>query len=104
MCGIYGMVSPAGAALRAPEALERMGRTLHHRGPDGCGQLALPHATLGVHRLRIVDLGPRGDQPFADAASCVWAAVNGEIYNAPDLRRRFADYPFRSRSDAETVL
>ncbi len=104
MCGIYGVVSPAGAPLRDPQALERMGRTLRHRGPDGCGNLTLPHASLGVNRLRIVDLGPRADQPFADAASCVWVAVNGEIYNAPELRRQFADYPFRSRSDAETVL
>ena len=50
-------------------ALERMGRTLRHRGPDGCGNLALPHASLGVNRLRIVDLGPRADSILGLIAS-----------------------------------
>jgi asparagine synthase (glutamine-hydrolysing) len=59
---------------------------------------------LGTERLRVVDLDPRADQPFSDPANRVWLACNGEIYNAPDLRRRFADYPFRSRSDVETII
>jgi len=59
---------------------------------------------MGVERLRVVDLDPRGDQPFSDPTDRVWLACNGEIYNAPELRRRFADYPFRSRSDVETII
>src|SRR4051812_47738318 len=89
MCGIYGMVSPRGTPLRYPETLRRMGATLTHRGPDSTGETVLPHAAIGVNRLRIVDLDPRADQPLRDRTSCVSLALNGEIYNAAALRREF---------------
>lgn len=104
MCGIYGLASPAGAPLRWPDLPDKMGTALRHRGPDGEGMLRRPHAVLGARRLRIVDLDPRADQPFADPSGRVWLACNGEIYNAADLRRRFAAYPFRSRSDVEVIV
>jgi asparagine synthase (glutamine-hydrolysing) len=81
-----------------------MGPLLRHRGPDGSGLLRQPHAIIGAERLRVVDLDPRADQPFSDPTNRIWLACNGEIYNAPDLRRRFADYPYRSRSDVETII
>lgn len=98
------MVSVAGAPLRHRELAGQMAESLAHRGPDGCGTLARPHVLLGTRRLRIVDLDPRADQPFADPGQCVWLVCNGEIYNAPELRRRFSDYPFRSRADVEVIL
>jgi asparagine synthase (glutamine-hydrolysing) len=81
-----------------------MGPALRHRGPDGSGLLERPHALLGCERLRVVDLDPRGDQPFQDPSGRVWLVANGEIYNAAELRRLFADYPFRSRSDVEVIV
>jgi asparagine synthase (glutamine-hydrolysing) len=51
----------------------------------------------------VIDLDPRADQPFNDRRGVILAS-NGEIYNAPELRRRYSSYPFRSRSDAETLL
>src|ERR1051326_2406076 len=104
MCGIYGMVSLSGTPLRNPGVLERMAASLAHRGPDAAGTMRLPHAVLGASRLRIVDLHARADQPFVDQGHCVSLALNGEIYNAAGLRRRFASYAFRSESDAETAL
>src|SRR5580765_4301000 len=104
MCGIYGMVSLSGAELRHPDVLERMAASLTHRGPDASGTMRMPHALMGARRLRIVDLHARADQPFVDRKQCVSLALNGEIYNAADLRRRFAAYSFRSESDAETAL
>ncbi len=108
MCGIYGAVSPSGRTLGDPgalgEILAGMGRALHHRGPDGHAMRVEAGAGLGVERLRIVDLDPRADQPFASPAGRLWLACNGEIYNAPELRRRYRDYPFVSRSDVETLL
>jgi len=76
---------------------------LRHRGPDGDGLCRGARAALGATRLRVIDLDPRADQPFSDPAGVILAS-NGEIYNAPELRRRYAEYPFRSRSDAETLL
>jgi asparagine synthase (glutamine-hydrolysing) len=47
-----------------------------------------------------------GDQPFQSPDGSVWMVCNGEIYNAPDLRREAVGwgYPFRSRGDIETIV
>jgi asparagine synthase (glutamine-hydrolysing) len=103
MCGIYGMVTD-GAALRHPEVLGYMGEALRHRGPDGHAEFARADAGIGTERLRIIDLHERADQPFAAPGSQVWLECNGEIYNAAEIRARFPDYPYRSRSDVETLL
>jgi asparagine synthase (glutamine-hydrolysing) len=104
MCGIYGMLSLRGQALRAPEQLDAMGRSLAHRGPDGRGVVRREGFVMGCERLRIIDLHERADQPFGDPGGRCWVACNGEIYNAGDLRRRYRDYPYRSHSDVETIL
>jgi asparagine synthase (glutamine-hydrolysing) len=103
MCGIYGMVG-GGAALRYPEVLGFMGEALRHRGPDGHAEFARAEAAIGTERLRIIDLHERADQPFAAPGSQVWLECNGEIYNAAEIRARFPDYPYRSKSDVETIL
>lgn len=104
MCGIYGMVSLSGRELRYPELAPNMASLLAHRGPDSGAVLTRPHALVGARRLRIVDLHPRADQPFSDPGGCVWLTCNGEIYNAANLRKRFAAYPFRSHSDVEVMI
>ncbi|MEA2692751.1 MAG: hypothetical protein QOJ16_2138 [Acidobacteriota bacterium] len=108
MCGIYGAVSPGGGLLGGSAALEEtlagMGSALRHRGPDGHALRVQAGVGLGTERLRIVDLDPRADQPFTSPDGRLWLACNGEIYNAPELRRRYRDYPFVSRSDVETIL
>ena len=82
-----------------------MRETLRHRGPDGAGGVDTPTASLQIRRLAIVDL-ERGDQPFASPDGLVSIICNGEIYNSAELRRDPAahGYPFRSRSDVESVL
>ena len=104
MCGIYGMVSESGTALRYPEVLDFMGEALRHRGPDGRAVLAHPDAVIGTERLRIIDLHERADQPFAAPGAEVWLECNGEIYNAAEIRARYPEYPFRSKSDVESIL
>ena len=96
------MVSAAN--LRFPDVLDEMGEALRHRGPDGRAVLVHPNARIGTERLRIIDLHERADQPFASPDGSVWLEANGEIYNAPELRPRYSDYPFRSHSDVETIL
>jgi len=93
-----------GAPLTHPGAADAMARALRHRGPDGHGRRTWDDALLGVTRLRVVDLDPRADQPFTDPTGQVTLACNGEIYNAPALRRRYADFPYRTVSDVEVVL
>jgi len=105
MCGIAGVVSRTGRPLLHPDAPPRMRETLAHRGPDGAGSVDTLAASLQIRRLAIVDLA-RGDQPFTSPDGRVSIVCNGEIYNSAELRRDPAvrDYPFRSRSDVESVL
>jgi asparagine synthase (glutamine-hydrolysing) len=103
MCGLYGMVSFRGVLSR-PEALEPMGQSLRHRGPDDRLLVVEPNVALGTERLRITDTRPEGAQPFTDPSSRVWLSCNGAIYNAEELRINYATYPYCSRSDVETLL
>jgi asparagine synthase (glutamine-hydrolysing) len=102
VCGIYGMVGAG--ALRYPSVLDEMGEALRHRGPDGHAAFTDVDGRIGTARLRIIDLHERADQPFASPDDEVWLEANGEIYNAPAIRARYPDYPYKSHSDVETIL
>src|SRR3989442_15646053 len=107
MCGIFGAIGGARgeAPLRHPEALARMAAALRHRGPDGECIVGHERARIGARRLAIMDL-TTGDQPFQSPDARIWMVCNGEIYNAPALRREASawGYPFRSRGDIETIV
>jgi asparagine synthase (glutamine-hydrolysing) len=105
MCGIFGAVSLTGCPLRHPGCLGAMAASLAHRGPDGERFVGHERARIGARRLAIMDL-TTGDQPFESPDHAVWMVCNGEIYNAPELRRECirAGYPFRSTGDIETIV
>ena len=105
MCGIFGAVSLSGAPLRHPDCIAAMGAALAHRGPDGERIVGHERARIGARRLAIMDL-TTGDQPFQNPDRSIWMICNGEIYNAPELRREaaHAGYPFRSKGDIETIV
>jgi asparagine synthase (glutamine-hydrolysing) len=102
VCGIVGIVPARGAPDRA--LLERITRTLQHRGPDDEGYYYAPEVGLGFRRLAIIDL-ETGNQPVRNEAGTVHAVLNGEIYNFRELRRMLeqAGHTFRSRGDAEVL-
>jgi asparagine synthase (glutamine-hydrolysing) len=107
MCGIFGAIARRGAPLRHPDAIPRMAAVLRHRGPDGECIVGHERARIGARRLAIMDL-TTGDQPFQSPDGNIWMVCNGEIYNAPDLRREAGGgawrYPFRSQGDIETIV
>src|SRR5437773_9427512 len=105
MCGIFGAVSLRHAPLKYPDCVGAMAAALAHRGPDGEQIVGHERARLGARRLAIMDL-TTGDQPFQSPDRSVWMVCNGEIYNAPALRRECAaaGYPFRSKGDIETIV
>ena len=82
-----------------------MADTLRHRGPDGAGFLATPGIGLAMRRLSIVDL-ETGGQPIASEDGSIAVICNGEIYNAPELRRDLEGrgHIFRTRSDVEPIV
>lgn len=106
MCGIAGFLHPDGRPPgRWRALLERMTRTLVHRGPDDEGYYLDDRIGLGHRRLSIVDL-ETGRQPIANETGDVWVVANGEIYNDPQLRPVLEGkgHRFRTRSDSETIV
>ena len=104
MCGIVGIfnVAEQSDALRR-KALE-MSRKIRHRGPDWSGIWCGGSAVLAHERLSIVD--PKsGGQPLISPDGKQVLAVNGEIYNHQEIRRRYAGkYEFQTGSDCEVIL
>src|SRR6266536_4065352 len=84
MCGICGVLAPAGPA--DPALVERMNAALVHRGPDEGSVDAFGRCVLGHRRLQVIDLAT-GSQPVANEAGDVVAVFNGELYNFPALRQ-----------------
>src|SRR5260370_34879183 len=82
-----------------------MAPALRPRGPDGECSGGHERARIGARRLAIMDL-TTGDQPFQSPDGKIWMVCNGEIYNAPELRREASrwGYPFRSHGDIETIV
>lgn len=104
MCGLFGSWGPQ------PIPLPPVLAALQGRGPDDCGEGAWPLAggwlQLAHTRLAIQDLSVAGHQPMASGDGRCWIVFNGEIYNAPELRRELerAGVPLRSHSDTEVLL
>src|SRR5690606_18092911 len=63
VCGIAGFTGPDVMPEQAMPLLDRMIRTLAHRGPDGFGFHAEPGVGLAHARLSIIDLST-GAQPI----------------------------------------
>ena len=81
-----------------------MSRRIRHRGPDWSGIWCGGSAVLAHERLSIVD--PKsGGQPLLSPDGKLVLAVNGEIYNHQEIRRRYAgEYDFQTGSDCEVIL
>ncbi|WP_321519268.1 asparagine synthase B [uncultured Bacteroides sp.] len=104
MCGIVGIfnIKAQSEALRA-KAL-KMAQKIRHRGPDWSGIYCGGSAILAHERLSIVD-PQSGGQPLYSPDGKVVLAVNGEIYNHLDIRKKFeGKYQFQTGSDCEVIL
>ena len=106
MCGITGILQPAGSNLA--QRAGAMTRTLVHRGPDGGDVWVDPDAgiALGHRRLAIIDLSPAGHQPMTSSCGRMVLSYNGEIYNAAELRAELEakGRHFRGHSDTEVIV
>lgn len=105
MCAIFGFVTTNNKYRQ--EHLEKMGKILHHRGPDGTEIL---RSDIGVHlghnRLSIIDLSKKGKQPMSNEDGSIWLTYNGEIYNFQEIREELKNkkHLFKSDTDSEVVI
>jgi asparagine synthase (glutamine-hydrolysing) len=105
MCGICGQFNFGTGTPVEPDVIERMTRTLTHRGPDDEGFYYSGPLGLGFRRLSIIDL-EGGHQPMSDEDDKIWVILNGEIYNFPDLRRTLEGdgFVFKTNADTEVIV
>jgi asparagine synthase (glutamine-hydrolysing) len=103
MCGIVGLHGP-----QSEDWVERMNEALVHRGPDDSGTFRDQERglSLAMRRLSIIDLAG-GRQPMSTANGRFTIVYNGELYNAPELRRELEARGVRfetDHSDTEVLL
>ncbi len=105
MCGICGQFNYEGQAPVSRSDIEKMARSIVHRGPDDEGYYVNGPLGLGFRRLSIIDI-EGGHQPMSDAEGSIRVVFNGEIYNFPELRRELEGFGhvFRTRCDTEVIV
>lgn len=103
MCGIVSIFNIKQQTQELRQKALRMSSKIRHRGPDWSGIYCGGSAILAHERLAIVD-PESGRQPLFSPDGKLVLAVNGEIYNHQELRKRYPDYGFLTGSDCEVIL
>ena len=104
MCGIVAILNVQEQSHEWRDKALKMSQKIRHRGPDWSGIYCGGSAILAHERLSIV-VPESGGQPLFSPDKKQVLAVNGEIYNHQEIRRRFAgQYEFQTGSDCEVIL
>ena len=104
MCGIVAILNVKKQTQELRQKALKMSQKIRHRGPDWSGIYCGGSAILAHERLSIVD-PESGGQPLFSPDRKQVLAVNGEIYNHQEIRRRYAgQYEFQTGSDCEVIL
>jgi asparagine synthase (glutamine-hydrolysing) len=104
MCGIVAILNIKEQTNELRNKALKMSQKIRHRGPDWSGIYCGGSAILAHERLSIVD-PESGGQPLFSPDRKQVLAVNGEIYNHQEIRRRYAgQYEFQTGSDCEVIL
>ncbi len=105
VCGIAGVFGLSRVSLTRRISRGRCACASVIAVQMGRGPRSLHDVALGMVRLAIVDV-EHGKQPMLNDDGAVALVFNGEIYNAPALRRELQDagVRFHTRSDTEVIL
>ena len=121
MCGIVAILNVQEQTRELREKALKMSQKIRHRGPDWSGIYCGGSAILAHARLSIVDpesgrqplfsyrsdgsSEPKGSEGNDGRQVAQVLAVNGEIYNHQEIRRRMSGlYDFQTGSDCEVIL
>jgi len=104
MCGIVGVFDLKVNHTELKTTVLKMSKKVRHRGPDWSGIFCCEKAIMAHERLSIVD-PQSGGQPLYSSDRNLILAVNGEIYNHQEIRKRYeSTYEFQTHSDCEVIL
>ena len=99
MCSISGIISS-----KHRNKISKMVRSQSHRAPDDAGVFIDENISLGMGRLKIIDLKSKISLPFLHDHFLL--CFNGEIYNYIELKKELSDlgWVFKTHSDIEVLL
>lgn len=103
MCGIAGWTDFRDRLKGGGEIMEKMRRSILHRGPDSSGDFADDYCRLSHTRLAVIDV-ENGAQPMTCGDFTI--VYNGELYNTSELRGEMkkSGCEFLTNSDTEVLL
>jgi asparagine synthase (glutamine-hydrolysing) len=101
MCGISGIVY--NNTKKQTEKFKNSADLQSHRGPDYSGYFGDDVIDLVHHRLSIIDLDKRSNQPFTSLNKERVLVYNGEIYNYKDLIKSY-NLTVNTTSDTEVLF
>jgi asparagine synthase (glutamine-hydrolysing) len=104
MCGIVCSFNIYKDEEMMRSQIVEMSSKLRHRGPDCSGVFSCKNVIMTHERLAIVD-PESGKQPLISKDKKLALAVNGEIYNHLDIRKKYEGvYEFQTYSDCEVIM
>lgn len=109
MCGIFAYLLSRHKSVQFPVQKRRLLQQAfvqcQHRGPDNSiFRTVNSHLCLGFHRLSIVGMSDKGNQPMCLAEyPSLYLVCNGEIYNYKELARE-NNFTLNTGSDCEIIL
>jgi asparagine synthase (glutamine-hydrolysing) len=107
MCGIAGVYyfNDSADNNKTEYYLERLLKSISHRGPDDQGYASYEACSIGIVRLSIIDI-PTGHQPIFSSDGRYSIVYNGEIYNYQSIKNSLIedDIKFETNSDTEVLL
>ncbi len=107
MCSICGMIDYEGGADLNEIIVEKMSKTMVHRGPDDTGIIKTSFAVFAHNRLAVMD-PQNGKQPMTLCIDGYKYTIiyNGEVYNFKELRQDLEKRGiiFQTDCDTEVVL
>jgi asparagine synthase (glutamine-hydrolysing) len=104
MCGIVCSFNIYKNEEMMRSQIVEMSSKLRHRGPDCSGVFSCKNVIMAHERLAIVD-PESGKQPLISKDKKLALAVNGEIYNHLDIRKKYEGvYEFQTHSDCEVIM
>jgi asparagine synthase (glutamine-hydrolysing) len=88
------------------ESIFKEFKKINQRGPDNTKKVKIKNYTAMFHRLSIIDLKMRSNQPMFSSCKRYLLTFNGEIYNFIELRKYLQNkgLKFNTKSDSEVVL
>lgn len=104
MCGIAGIINPAGHdRIDVTARLNSVVQVQQHRGPDASGVYIDDKIGFAHNRLSILDLSAAGNQPMWSRSGQTVVTYNGEVYNFHELAATY-NLTTQSRTDTEVIL